>query len=142
LLSPDGRRLLYQSAVGNIDHSDLFVLDLDSGSRTRLTRGGRSFTPVWSPDGSKIAYSRAEQIVVIPATGGPAQRVTRCRLPECIGDLRPSWSPDGSHLAFVRQEDGGASFQTYIVDVDGSHLHRLTSGPLQHDFPAWRPAPE
>jgi Tol biopolymer transport system component len=140
-LSPDGRRLLYQSPVGNTDHTDLFVLDLDSGSRTRLTRGGRSFTPAWSPDGSMIAYSRAEEIVVISATSGPVHRVTRCRLPECIGDLRPSWSPDGSHLAFVRQEDGGASFQTYVVDVDGSHLRRLTSGPLQHEFPAWRPRP-
>lgn len=139
-LSPDGRRLLYQSEVGGGDHTDLFVLDVGSGKRTRLTTGGKSFTPVWSPDGSMIAYSRAEEIVVIPAAGGPVQRITRCRLPDCTGDLRPSWSPDGSQLAFVRQEDGGASFQTYVVDVDGSDLRRLTSGPLDHKFPAWRPS--
>jgi Tol biopolymer transport system component len=139
-LSPDGRRLLYQSEVGDGDHTDLFVLDVGSGRRTRLTTGGRSYTPAWSPDGSMIAYSRAEEIVVIPATGGPARRITRCRLPDCIGDLSPSWSPDGSQLAFVRQEDGGATFQTYVVDVDGSDLRRLTSGPLDHRFPVWRPS--
>jgi Tol biopolymer transport system component len=139
-LSPDGSRLLYQSPVGDGDHTDLFILDLGSGTRTRLTTGGKSFTPAWSPDGSMIAYSRAEEIVVIPATGGPVRHITRCRLPDCIGDLRPSWSPDGSRLAFVRQEDGGASFQTYLVDVDGSDVRRLTSGPLDHKFPVWRPS--
>jgi Tol biopolymer transport system component len=139
-LSPDGRRLLYQSEVGDGDHTDLFVLAVGSGRRTRLTTGGGSYTPAWSPDGSMIAYSRAEEIVVIPATGGPVRRITRCRLPDCIGDLRPSWSPDGSQLAFVRQEDGGATFQTYVVDIDGSNLHRLTSGPLDHRSPVWRPS--
>jgi Tol biopolymer transport system component len=139
-LSPDGGRLVYQSEVGDGDHTDLFLLDLGSGKRTRLTTGGRSYTPAWSPDGSMIAYSRAEEIVVIPAAGGPVRYVTRCRLPDCIGDLGPSWSPDGSQLAFVRQEDGGATFQTYVVDVDGSDLRRLTSGPLDHRFPVWRPS--
>lgn len=138
-LSPDGRRLVYQSPVGDIDHTDLWILDIGSGTRTRVTTGGRSYQPAWSPDGAMIAYSRAEEIVVIPAIGGPVRRVTRCRLPDCIGDLRPTWSPDGSQLAFVRQGEGGASFQTYVVDADGSDLRRLTSGPLQHDFPAWRP---
>jgi Tol biopolymer transport system component len=141
-LSPDGGRLLYQSPVGDGDHSDLFVLDLGSGKRTRLTTDGASFQPAWSPDGSMIAYSRAEEIVTIPATGGPIRRVTRCRLPDCVGDLFPSWSADGSQLAFVRQEDDGASFQTYVVDVDGSDLRRLTSGPLDHRFPIWQPPVE
>jgi TolB protein len=139
-LSPDGGRLLYQSPVGNGDPTDLFLLDLASGKRTRLTTGGGSYTPAWSPDGSMIAYSRAEEIVVIPAAGGPVRYVTRCRPPDCEGDLSPSWSPDGSQLAFVRQEDGGATFQTYVVDIDGSNLHRLTSGPLDHHSPVWRPS--
>lgn len=138
-LSPDGRRLLYQSPVGDGDRTDLFILDVRSGKRTRLTTGGRSYSPAWSPDGSMIAYSLAEEIVITPATGGRVRYVTRCRLPDCIGDLAPSWSPDGSQLAFVRQEDGGATFQMYVVDVDGSDLHRLTSGPLEHEAPMWRP---
>jgi hypothetical protein len=86
-----------------------------------------------------IAYSLAEEIVVTSAAGGPVRHVTRCRLPDCVGDHRPTWSPDGSQLAFVRQEDGGATFQTFVVNVDGSNLHRLTSGPLDHESPAWRP---
>jgi eukaryotic-like serine/threonine-protein kinase len=56
-ISPDGRTLAVQvGALGGF--SDIWVVDLVRGTRSRLTFGpGTSFSPVWSPDGMKIYYS-------------------------------------------------------------------------------------
>jgi Tol biopolymer transport system component len=53
-LSPDGKRL---ALVGGQDGvSDLWVADLERGGMTRLTFGQVVSRPVWTPDGSRIAY--------------------------------------------------------------------------------------
>src|SRR5262245_66228901 len=54
-----GVQLLY------LDHNDeradkaqLFILNLQSGERTQLTRGGKLFgLPTWSPDGTTIGFT-------------------------------------------------------------------------------------
>ena len=60
-LSPDGRRLVYMVRLH--DHWDLFLLDLETGQRTQLTRSsalaGRAadnVSPAWSPDGRFIVF--------------------------------------------------------------------------------------
>jgi Tol biopolymer transport system component len=62
-ISPDGKSLAVQ--IGSTTLAgvrggtlDIWVLDLLRGTRSRLTFGpGMSFSPVWSPDGTKIYYS-------------------------------------------------------------------------------------
>ena len=54
--SPDGTRVVF--AVQDADGADLWVLDIERGTRTRLTSEGvNRFFPVWSPDGSRLAYA-------------------------------------------------------------------------------------
>lgn len=48
----------------------------------------------------------------------------------------PSWSPDGKRLAFTK--DGGCGSQVWIVNADGSGLHRLTDGHADA-WPSWSP---
>ncbi|MBF0295463.1 MAG: CHAT domain-containing protein [Magnetococcales bacterium] len=75
-ISPDGTRLLYVSHATD-PRGDLYLLDLASGSRTRLTDATRGESaPVWSPDGAAFLYTRLaagqEPQAVIhhhPATG-------------------------------------------------------------------------
>jgi len=59
-LSPDGRQLVYLSDNGG--HGNLWVLDLASGQSRQITfEKDPSLimgTPLWSPDGSRIAYAR------------------------------------------------------------------------------------
>ena len=57
-ISPDGQR----AAFARLDHEtgrrDIWVLDLERGSRTRLTLGeGLSTDPVWAPDGRSVAFA-------------------------------------------------------------------------------------
>jgi len=55
-LAPDGRSLAVQVYTGG--RSDIWIFDLVDGSRRRLTFGGRDEYPVWSHDGSTLAFSR------------------------------------------------------------------------------------
>jgi Tol biopolymer transport system component/predicted Ser/Thr protein kinase len=59
--------------------------------------------PVWSPDGSQIAYISGEagkpfKIFLVSAQGGTPEEL----LPENIGELDATWSPDGAQLAYGR----------------------------------------
>jgi eukaryotic-like serine/threonine-protein kinase len=57
-LSPDGRRMVVSIDDEHTGSSDVWTIDAASGARTRLTFGPAShFSPVWSPDGSKVFYT-------------------------------------------------------------------------------------
>ncbi|MEP7346838.1 MAG: amidohydrolase family protein, partial [Gemmatimonadaceae bacterium] len=96
-LSPDGRRLVF-SALAH-----LWVMDLPNGQPRRLTTGtDGEYSPAWSPDGRRIAYttwsdSAWGQVRLISADGREQRTVTRI----ARQFLNPAWSPDGSMLAVV-----------------------------------------
>ena len=72
------------------------------GVLERFTRSTRDSSPVYSPDGSRLAFLRAgedgpPQLHVIPADGGDARRLTDG--PLGVGAF--AWSPDGQRLAYA-----------------------------------------
>jgi len=65
-LSPDGRRLARQRIVEGPENPDIWVDDLDRGTRLRISSAPTpDIYPVWSPDGNRLAY----------VTGNPPGRV-------------------------------------------------------------------
>jgi WD40 repeat protein len=51
----------------------------------------------------------------------------------------PNWSPDGQQITFASQQSGDADPEIYIVNIDGSNLHRLLVKPGADVLPRWSP---
>ncbi len=92
---------------------------------------GTSIAVAVSPDGKMLAMDLQGSIWVLPATGGPAKRIT-----DLFNDARqPVWSPDGKSIAFFAYRDGG--YDLWAVAPDGSGQHQLTWGPFDDRDPAF-----
>jgi dipeptidyl aminopeptidase/acylaminoacyl peptidase len=84
--------------------SSIWMIDLPSKAARQFTFGPREDkSPVWSPDGSTIAFvsdrdeAGKHQLFVMSLGGGEAQRMTEWK----GGVSDPRWSPDGQWIAFI-----------------------------------------
>jgi eukaryotic-like serine/threonine-protein kinase len=97
-VSPDGKFAAF-TRQGDASQ-DVWIYDLVRGVSSRLTfNGGR--TPVWSPDGSQIAYLRGDTIYRKP-TMAPGAEVSVWTSPDVLA--LNDWSGDGRYLLVTRWE--------------------------------------
>jgi serine/threonine-protein kinase len=113
-LSPDGRRALI------FDNRDIWMVDLETGTRTRVTRDGSATGPVvWDPFGSRVAYTSTRagtQNVWIQAADGSSEARQFTKL-DGVVDV-DAWSPDGRLLAVHQhQPDGGQRILMFHIDT-------------------------
>ena len=119
-LSADGRR----AAVGMLDadgrHSDIWLVDLSRGTKSRLTFDPKSDgTPVWSPEGSRIAFYSVRggdghaNVYVTAGAAGDDQLL----LAADYDAVPTSWSPDGQSILFTRFGKGHAG--VWILPLSG-----------------------
>jgi serine/threonine protein kinase/Tol biopolymer transport system component len=109
-LSPDRTRVAYDAFDGPI--GCLYVSDLKTGARTRLTYQTSAWYTAWSPDSTKLVYSAqptgAEntELVVVRADGsGPREKL----LSSGKVDHPSDWSRDGKYIVFDRGMIGSQS---------------------------------
>jgi Tol biopolymer transport system component len=144
--SPDGSKILFVSTRNDPYYAscdywcyEIYTMNLDGSGVTRLTYNSDvDFSPVWSPDGSKIAFmsNRASgyyDVFVMNADGSSVTNLTN----SLGGDADPDWSPDGSKIAFRTDRDG--DWEVYVMNADGSGVTRLTNSPGWDSAPAWSP---
>src|SRR5436305_7969197 len=89
-------------------------------------RQGTNLAARLSPDGRTIAIDLLGVLWLVPASGGPAKRLTG----DDFDIAQPDWSPDGATLAFQSFRDG--NFHIWTIRRDGSGLRQLTTGPYDH----------
>ena len=90
--------------------------------------------PTWSPDGSRIVFSRVEGddgIYVMDSDGGNPQRLTE------FEGFEFSWSPDGELIAFGSDHQGFRGI--YTIRPDGSDPQRLSTTRAGENCPDWSP---
>ncbi|MCH7662757.1 MAG: PD40 domain-containing protein [Chloroflexi bacterium] len=134
--SPDGGQVAffrYPSPVADRSahtlSQGLWAINVDAGIERLIhefENAEFSQAPVWSPDGSWIAFTigQFDQIDVwlVPAAGGQAVNISN--LPGEEGSL--AWSPDSAWLLFTNTFEGGTFI--YIVDLDRSGARQLLPG--------------
>ncbi len=161
-ISKDGMRVVYSTwrystgPLWNRVHSyEIATSRLDGTDPQRLTKDEYDdFNPVWSPDGTRIAFmsDRGQgpgyKVYSMAADGSEIRRLTPVE-PVELGVTyvsRPAWSPDGRSIAFVastvRWKDGVINeVQHFIatVEPDGSNFRKLVQSKWPMGDPIWHP---
>ncbi|GIF14608.1 DUF11 domain-containing protein [Actinoplanes teichomyceticus] len=131
--SPDGQHILISrfETEGPNRVARLWVVGADGAGARRLELAERTATgseteAVWSPDGTRIAYSLrtpgapARIVVVNAETGALGAALPTSTDP--VGDTQPAWSPDSGTLAFARGQTEGRAANSHVrlAAADGS----------------------
>lgn len=103
-------------------------VDSDGYNATPVTRGEAALSPVWSPDGNRVAFTRFDDgsgPIIVQDLGSGA-RTTVPGTGSAL-NITPGFSPDGQWLAFARvSEEGTDIFKVNLAS--GGSPQRLTAG--------------
>jgi Tol biopolymer transport system component len=129
--SADGRRIVFVRAGSGF--TEIWKMRADGGGQRRLTRT-RSLNdaPVFSPDGTKIAWDEDHDIWTMNVDGSGQVDITN----DPAADTSPSWSPDGTRIVF--DSDRSGTRQIYTMLPDGTGVTQLTTDSTNTD-PDWSP---
>jgi Tol biopolymer transport system component len=148
--SPDGKTLAITCVpeawanrtlpTGEPMRGGLFLLPADGRGEPRLLLPN-AFTPSWSPDGKRLAFSvedpRGQWAVHVANSDGSND--VQLTDPRLIGGS-PAWSPDGKLIAFGQFIDQGRRQQIFVMDANGSNVRQITTNPdWECDHPSWAP---
>jgi dipeptidyl aminopeptidase/acylaminoacyl peptidase len=127
-----GERCRPQQNNGNGPQANIYVCNLDGSGLMRLTdNASYEDSPRWSPDGTKIAFSRVtdyeENIFVMNADGTGDTQLTFDQ------GWWPDWSPDGRQLTFTIY---GSIF---TMNADGSNEFRIPIIGAWSEGSTWSP---
>lgn len=131
-VAPDGESMVI--AV----QSALWTLPIEGGDATRISTWDMEATaPVWSPDGTRIAFQNFDehyyQIWSVAADGREARALTS----GYYDHREPAWS--GSRIAFSSDRSGEGSYDIWTLDLDSSEYRRWTQSANDAHSPAWSP---
>ena len=132
----DGEQIAFRQVAGDLSNSEYYLIDRDGSNLTQLPfLQIQDREAVWSPDGTRIAFTKYkydlnydatsrlqdEGLYMMHSDGSGVVRLTD-------GDVdEPSWSPDGRKLAVsVYANTMSDTHEIFVMNADGSGLRQLT----------------
>jgi TolB protein len=150
--SPDCTQIAFSSSRES--GGRVRVMNADGSNKQWLTAGPGTL-PSWSPDGTRIAFTRegrGSDIYVMDASGSNQQRLTHTDVEGTDTSVFDAeWSPDGTQIACVVEfnPDGQFFGETTLHVLDISDILQGVGSPrlqplpradsLFNDWPAWSP---
>ncbi|MDD2897351.1 MAG: DPP IV N-terminal domain-containing protein [Desulfuromonadaceae bacterium] len=139
--SPDSTKIAYVgTSDGNVANAGIYQVNADGSGAPRLMVADSNYDPSispsgWSPDGGKILFigypngnTRGMWVMNVDGTG-----LTRIADVGTFQNGSASWSPDGNRISYL-----GMDSQIWVMNINGSNLKQVTSGPNPAYQPSWR----
>ena len=131
VLSPDGKRVAFDWADFKANNVDVWISDLEGSGTSRFTFDAvEEVTPVWSRDGSTIAYRKDSPLAI------HLKKVNRLESDHLLiapadatDDIIPnSWAP-GDRELLCTLEPANGTYKLILQPVDGSKYRVALGGP-------------
>ena len=140
VIAPDGRWAAVVARAGGGPGIYLVPTAVGALPASRLLMRGGS--PVWSPDGARLAFVADGELRATVVDGGAAEEAPESLASGLPGLRSPAWSPDGQQLAFYTAASGRQDL--WLVASSGeSEPSLLAEGVAEADdtrfAPSWSP---
>jgi Tol biopolymer transport system component len=144
-VSPKPTKIAFLRYCGDYYGWEMFTIDSDGSNVIQITKSGKNLWwecppygtgtnfkpfssslgegfPVWSPDGTKIAFEQGVVIQVMNADGSEKRGVAPMEFIRGVPtgmQICPSWFPDSQRIAYL---DARPLWEIYSINIDGSNL--------------------
>ena len=145
--SPDGTQIVFERDRFDVsergDNHRIFIVTMkpDGTDQRIVSRERLVESPVWSPDGSKIAaqvfaepIGSQRDIYLMSRDGSGQRNLTQTRSPS---EYEPRWSPDGRRILF--ESRSAHNRNVHLMNADGTKHLNLARSPRYDAQPTWSP---
>lgn len=145
--SPNGNDIVFVWDGKKNETRDLYIKQIGSETLHRLTSDAAAeFAPIWSPDGSQIAYMRSFEsalgLYLVPSLGGVPRKIYTPTGAVEWEHQALTWSPDGQTLVFPDGKTAQHPSMLYALSLGTLQAKPITQPPLNSDgdlLPAYSP---